>query len=337
MGSKHTCCSCTKIYDLTDKIIGMNRIIERIERETGISNLVPLLAGLEPTDLQSLLLEVYRQLAGKRKPSDVLAEYETNRFVRPSMLSPKRVLEWERLLLAELPDEVDMLELSPLCPLGTNSVIAGVDQNWSVSTSRNTEVVSDSTNVLALECAVRRRQLMKTQPKSAETIHLAASHRLLRTQNYGDPKTSAHFRLFTMCSAGRDRGNLSFEFSALALQIRFYLSALRNFLGADVELKVSVSDFSEKNLEAVIHEQLFIPIQEEFVNVDCVLDKTREGGRVYYQNLCFKIHARTNENNILELADGGVVDWTQKLLANAKERLVISGLSSQRVCMELPS
>ena len=32
------------------------------------------------------------------------------------------------------------------------------------------------------------------------------------------------------------------------------------------------------------------------------------------------------------LADGGVVDWTQRLLSNAKERLVTSGIGSERVC-----
>jgi hypothetical protein len=279
-------------------------------------------------------LEVYRQSASERNPSDVLAEYETNRFVRPATLSPKRLLEWEGLLLSELPEEVDVLELSPVCPLGTNSTIAGVDQNWSVSTSRNTEVVSDSTNVLALECAVRRRQLLKTQPKSAETVHLAASHRLLRAQNYGDPKASAHFRLFTLCSAGRDGGNLSFEFSTLAFHLRFYLRSLRKFIGSDVALQLSISDFSDRNLEPAIEEQLFVPIKNELGHVECLLDNTREGGRGYYQTLCFKIHAKTSRGDLLEIADGGVVDWTQKLLANAKERLVISGLSSERICTE---
>ena len=35
----------------------------------------------------------------------------------------------------------------------------------------------------------------------------------------------------------------------------------------------------------------------------------------------------------LFLVDGGEVNWTQKLLVNAKERLVISGLGSERVLM----
>ncbi|MFN8418836.1 MAG: hypothetical protein U0528_06290 [Anaerolineae bacterium] len=33
-------------------------------------------------------------------------------------------------------------------------------------------------------------------------------------------------------------------------------------------------------------------------------------------------------------ADGGAVDWTQKLLSNAKERCVIGGIGSERVCLE---
>jgi len=39
------------------------------------------------------------------------------------------------------------VELSPVCPLGTNSTL---DQNQTVTTIRNSEVCSDSTNVLAL-------------------------------------------------------------------------------------------------------------------------------------------------------------------------------------------
>ena len=32
-----------------------------------------------------------------------------------------------------------------------------------------------------------------------------------------------------------------------------------------------------------------------------------------------------------QLADGGSVDWTQKLLADRKERLVVGGISSERL------
>ena len=63
--------------------------------------------------------------------------------------------------------------------------------------------------------------------------------------------------------------------------------------------------------------------------------RTRASGRGYYGEVCFKIHARSEgggDGEWLELGDGGSVDWTAKLLSNAKERLVISGISSERIC-----
>src|SRR5687767_8086549 len=78
----------------------VNKILERIEREAGIPGLAALLAErLSATDLQSLLLEVYRQRA-QRQPAAVLADYERNRFVRPSKAAPGALLEWEQTAFA---------------------------------------------------------------------------------------------------------------------------------------------------------------------------------------------------------------------------------------------
>jgi hypothetical protein len=127
---------------------------------------------------------------------------------------------------------------------------------------------------------------------------------------------------------------LQFELSILAFHIHFYLRSLRKFLCPNVELQLSVSDFSDKHLEPAIESQLFAPIENEVARLECVLDHARTGGRGYYYTLCFKIRAKTSRGDLLERADGGVVDWTQKLLANAKVRLVISGISSERICTE---
>ena len=144
----------------------MSKTTERIERELGIKGLTVLLAEqLAPTDLQSLLLEVYRLKAEQRSPAALLADYESNRFVRPSSVSPERLAEWERVALASLPDGFEALALAPVSPLGTSSAVGLVDQNRVVSTIRNSEVVSDSTNVLALECAVRRRKILCEKPE----------------------------------------------------------------------------------------------------------------------------------------------------------------------------
>ncbi len=313
----------------------MNQIVERIERESGVPGLVSILAErLTPTDLLSLLLETYRLRSVRRRPADVLSSYAADRFVRPSSVSPRRLLAWEQIAFSELPPEFQPLALAPVCPLGTSSVMAAVDQNWAVATARHTEVVSDSTNVLALECAVRRRGLLRANPKSSEPVHLAASHRLLRAQRYEDPHSVPHFSAFALCSAGRDQGNLRFELSALGLHIRFYLKSLRMFLGPGVPLHVSVTDFGSKARPALIETQLLTPIQAEFEAVTGVMDDHRTRGQGYYVDLCFHIHVTHPSGQRLELVDGGSVDWTQRLLGNAKERLIISGMGSERLCTE---
>ena len=313
----------------------MDQIVERIERQAGVPGLVSILAGrLAPTDLQSILLEVYRLRSSQLQPSAVMSNYETNRFVRPSTVSPVRLLSWEQIAFSQLPQGFEALALSPLCPLCTNSVVSPVDQNWAVATARNTEVVSDSTNVLALECAVRRRELLRANPRSTDPVHLSASHRLARAQRYNSPHSVAHFSSFVLCSAGRDQGSLQFELSALGLHIRFYLRSLRAFLGPGVPLHLAVTDFCPHAREEILETRLLAPIRSEFENVDCAIDDQRTSGRGYYIDLCFHIHATASSSRRLELVDGGSVNWTQKYLSNAKERLVISGLGSERLCKE---
>ena len=314
----------------------MNKIIERIERLTGVSDLVSILAQrLAPTDLQSLLLEVYRLRSSQRSPSDVLANYEADRFSRPSAVSPLRLLAWEQTAFASLPSEFESIELSPVCPLGTSSVIAGVSQNWSVATSRNTEVVSDSTNVLALECALRRRNFLRADPRSSHPVHLAASHRLLRAQQFQNPNSVTHFSAFTLCSAGRDVGNERFDIMALGLHISFYLKAIRAFFDQELPLVLALTDYSDLDRRVALESHLFYPVQTSDPKVTCLMDDSRTSGKGYYPGLCFHIYAVDSVGQRIELVDGGAVDWSQRLLSNARERLVISGIGSERVCTAL--
>ncbi len=313
----------------------MDKIVERIEREAGVPGLVSTLAErLSPTDLQSILLEVYRIRSSRIPPSSVLSDFESNRFVQPSTVSPISLLKWEQVAFAHLPQEFEPVALSPVCPLGANSVVAPVDQNWAVATARNTEVVSDSTNVLALECAVRRQELLRANPKSSEPVHLAASHRLLRAQRYEGPQFVTHFELFALSSAGRDLGSLQFELATLKLHICFYLASLRAFLGPGVPLDLSVTDLASNTRVELVETRLLSMIRSEFEDIECGFDEHRTSGRGYYLDFCFHIHATATSGQRLELVDGGCVNWTQKLLSNAKERLVISGIRSERLCAE---
>lgn len=315
----------------------MSKIIERIERAAGVTGLLDLLAKrLQPTDLQSLLLEVFRRRAVQRTPAALLADYRTNSLVRPSTTSPLRLLEWEQTAYAHLPPEFEPIALSPVAPLGVCSVPALVDQNRVVSTVRNNEVVSDSTNVLALEAALRRRDLLRADVRSAQPVHLATSHRLLRTQQVAGPNSFSHFAAFGLCSAGRDGGHLHFELETFVTHALFSLRTLDAFLGSGVALRLALTDFSAHDRRERLADAVFGPVRASLPRVECVFDDARQSGRNYYVDLCFHIYASGPDGNWLEVGDGGVVDWTQTLVGSAKERCVISGMGSERVCAVWP-
>ncbi|WP_201022754.1 hypothetical protein, partial [Tepidimonas taiwanensis] len=83
-----------------------------------------------------------------------------------------------------------------MTPLGTCSTVATVDQNRVLSTVRGTEVVSDPTNALAVEAAVRR-----SVGDRRRRIDLAAYQRVVRAQALDGPGLSAHFGLFALVSS----------------------------------------------------------------------------------------------------------------------------------------
>ena len=301
-----------------------NPIINRIERQAATPGLTAILANLSAPDLQSLLLEVYRQQAGRRTPAAILAEHARNRFTRPSQGSARAFASLERLAHENLPPDFEALELSPVCPLATCSGIAAVGQDWSVATIRNTEVVSDPTNVLALECALRRRS-------SAAAVNLAATHRVLRPQKFSGAGMVSHFRVFTLASAGRDEGNGGFEIRELSRHASFYVRLLRAFSDPRLPIRVALTDFGSPDRGVQLEQQMLGPLRAS-LNVECCLDPNRPSGRAYYRDLCMKIYAQTPKGEWIELGDGGSVDWIQRLLSNSKERLVTSGIGSERVC-----
>jgi hypothetical protein len=50
----------------------------------------------------------------------------------------------------------------------------------------------------------------------------------------------------------------------------------------------------------------------------------------YYKDIRFHIYAPSGKQAI-ELVDGGVTDWTARLLSNNKERVVISGIGTENL------
>lgn len=311
-------------------------IVERILRESGSEELLEVLAErLAPTDLQSLLMEVYRRRAERQTPATLLEQYQRNRFVRPSPVPPPVLREFDRLAFALAAPAFEPIELGPVCPLGTSSVMADVDPRWSVATVRGTEVVSDATNVMALECAARRRGLLRSAAGTIERVRLCASHRLLRPQLVDRPGFFAHFQLFGLCTAGRDEGSYRFEIASLVEQIDFWLRlmAASGEIGCPMrEPRVALSDWTGGTHSEKLRVDLIEALAARFPGASLGFYPDRTMGRGYYEGVCFKIYARDPSGVEHELADGGFTPWTQRLLSNQKERLLISGIGTERVC-----
>ena len=295
----------------------MSGIIERIERESGIAGLTEILADrLNPSDLQSLLIEVARRRAKKRSPAELLKDFASSRFFGVARSDRAALLAWEQVVLALCDSRFEMLELSPVAPLGACSVVAPVDQDWSIATTRRGEVVSDPTNVLALEAARLRKA-------ATGDVHLATSHRVVRPQNYGDGKMLAHFRLFALLSAGRDRGGYGFEAEALARQVGLLLEAFTSYIRQGPALRLGYTRTSVPNEDARLEALRGVAAAH---GIELFEEADREAAAGYYAGFCFHIFAGE-----MQLADGGAVDWGAKLTGNGKERMVISGCGVERL------
>jgi len=116
------------------------------------------------------------------------------------------------------------------------------------------------------------------------------------------------------------------------LHIGFFLKAFKKFLSSKTPLRVTSSDFSSGAARSAVRSGVVDKLQSSHDGVKIGFDQERKQGRGYYGALCFKIFATSSTGREHELVDGGDVNWTQKLLNNAKERLVISGCGSERLC-----
>jgi hypothetical protein len=318
----------TRVADSYDAPMATPRhpAVVRIAQHHG-SDLVDVLsARLSGADLTALLLEVARRRSAAVTPADVLAQYERDRFVGPSGIDGRSLLDTEHRAVTSLNTSFDVVSLAPLAPLGAHSVVAGVSQNRVVATSRNTEVAADPTNGLALEASIRRRELLRSTPRSSASLKLAAVQRVTRAQHVDGPMSFAHFSLLGAVIAGRDIGDAGFERAAL-VEMLATLAVVVRALGAD-DVAMSIHDFDGRFESLIRHVRSHL----EVLGVHTMIDPERTTGIGYYPSLCFKVLA-TFGTETIEVGDGGFVPWTQHLLSNAKERLLIGGLGLDRLAL----
>ena len=274
--------------------------------------------GLPASRLWSLLLDVAETRAAGRRPSDLVVQWDRDRFVRPAIVDQRSLLEVDQHLLAAAP-AFEAIELSPVAPLGVCSIMGHVSQNKVLSALRGTEVVSDPTNVMALECARR----LRSDP--ATVVRLATSHRCIRAQEI--PKRhglTANFRIFCLVSAGLEGRNHTFLVDSVAEHMTIMLRALdrleqHGFVFPDRRITVLATQESAPLSDRVVA-MLGRPVARVLLEHP-----------YYNKGLRFQIAARSSDGSEMPLIDGGAFDWVAKLMSNRRAVYVASGLGSQLV------
>lgn len=299
----------------------MKNISNIISSKTGSDEILDTLAAMPGTELNSLLLELFRKRAAQLSPADVLQQFEKNRFVTPSSID---VLDFRELETAWLKEAAARhftpVQLSPLAPLGTCSSFKTIDQNNVVSALRGTEVMSDATNVFALIIAQQHKRL-----KSAQPVKLVTAERFVRAQGLGQPGHTAHFGIFCMATGGCNKGNFDFEMECLADHLAIHLSLLSSSLNKEhITIKILLKEENDKLRDAVSKALSSIT---EANSVEIIVQADPNN---YYSLVQFKTYLHYNGNEI-NLSDGGFVDWTQQLLSNKKHRMLISGIGIELV------
>jgi hypothetical protein len=279
-----------------------------------------LVDGLSGSELQSLLLEVMHARALARSAKDLVAQYGRDPFCVPAPVDLRAMLTIDSHLLAAA-ERFEAVELSPVAPMGTCSVVGPTHQNRVLSALRATEVVSDPTNVLALECALRLRAHPEVD------LHLATSQRVVRAQPVpNQPGFAQHFRLFVLGSAGIERKDHAFTIETVVLHVRTILAGLTRLEQQGYALGRRRVEILASPERQGLGNQL-----AELLGADHQLLE-----HPYYSGgLRYRIWVTGPGGEELPLADGGTFDWLSQLSSNRRAVFVGSGLGSQLIALRL--
>ncbi len=302
---------------------GSRKAIERVWADVLADPRTALEVGLDPSDLHTLLLDLVRTRASEVSPARLMRRWQDDRYVRPSSSDPRRVWRTETRLWDLLPEPFEGIDLSPVAPLGTCSAVAPVDQNRVISTTRGSEVISDPTNVLALQAALQRKQ-NPTHP-----VHLAACHRVVRAQPVQGEGLFQHFRIFALVSSGRDRGSGSTEATMLIDHLGYLIHAV-TAIAPGIDVRAEFTSFDSAVLRERFHDTVVDALQPLPERVTISEDRTRERARGYYGPAAIRISVGENPTTG-EIGDGGFTNWTSQLMTDSKERCLISCIATERL------
>ncbi len=297
-----------------------DHIISKLDLRDIVNVLSDEVSGSE---LNTVLLDVFNKRVGQETPSSLLSKYEGNKLVKPALLED--VLDYKeneiRCYKLIAGRGFEPIELSPVAQLGTSSVVATVDQKKVLTALRNTEVQADPTNAIALHYA----SLKKKGELDNKTYNYSNISRVIRTQVFDNPNLTPHFSLLALISCGRDTGSFNFEKEELLKHLTTSYEICKSY-GVE-KIYYEIIPCKGYDSQSPLITETVSYIREKNSNLE-VLVIAPEHDNNYYQGFRIKQQIVIGGNTI-EIADGGLLDWTQQLLTNKKERMMTFGLGIQ--------
>lgn len=268
-------------------------------------------------------LEWARRQASRKRPADLLRQFERDGFVAPAILDMRLAHRLDGLAL-EAAADYEALLLSPLAPLGCCSAIAPTSQDRTVSTTRGTEVVSDPTNVFALECARRLRA------KRGEHVRLCTIHQTVRAQPQ-PPKAghTQHFRLLALVDAGAGQAEDGFEVEAITSQLGVFdrlFDACEAALGCRFPRRRALLRVHDER--RILAQRTAARLAERLPHVATRIEGFASN---YYGGVRVSFGADSTSGDHVAIGDLGVFDWVARLTSDRRMRFVAGGFGLQLV------
>jgi hypothetical protein len=294
-------------------------IISKLDLQDIVRVLADELSGSE---LNTILLDVFNKRIELETPSSLLNKYEANKLVKPASIDVLDYKEHELRAYKLIASKgFEPVELSPVAQLGTSSVVATVDQKKVLSALRNTEVQADPTNAIALQYAMQK----KKGELDNRTYNYSNISRVIRTQVFDNPNFTPHFIVLALISCGRDTGSFNFEKEELLKHLTTSHEICRNYGVEQIWYEIIPCKGYDKQSPLITESVSYV--QQKNSDLKVVIVEPQHDNNYYYG---FRIKQQiVIGGNTIEIADGGLLDWTQQLLINRKERMMTFGLGIQ--------
>ena len=343
-----------------------SEIIRRIERDLGLTGLFGALANtLSASDLRSLLIEVYRKRAAGVKISSISAQAARDPLMAPSTVSARDLMAFDSIAF-KAASEFVAVDVSPVCPFSATSILGGTSQNNVMTAIRNAEALGDPTIALALEAGRRRRsdelvrlcashRVIRLQP--FDVPGYSPHFRLFALVTAGRDTGSFRFETAHLLEHVRVYLRMFRKLAAAGFALQSPIVELSDMIAVEEALSVAgvTKEEVRKSIRAhwlggserflrergiapldsrhsLLESEVMGPLRNEFPEAQFRMNQERLEGLGYYRSFTLRILVQAPDGNRYPLVDGGLTDWTARLLGNKKERLLISGIGSEFVC-----